>query len=208
MKAYKGFDKDLKCRGYQYEVGKTFDTDKAVLCEIGFHACEYPLDVFGYYNPAESRFAEVDIEGDTGERKEDSKLCGTKIKVVAEIGIAGIVKAAVEYTFSKANWKKRSGKDNNATGDRGAASATGDQGAASATGDQGAASATGIECVAVSVGYEGKAKGALGCWIVVTERNDDGEIVCVKTHKVDGKTIKPDTFYQVKGGKFIVFREE
>lgn len=86
-KGYKGFDKDLRCRGHQYEIGGEFNENAAKLCESGFHACEYPLDVFGYYSPAGGRFAEVEIDGDTGERKEDTKFCGTKIRVVAELGI-------------------------------------------------------------------------------------------------------------------------
>jgi hypothetical protein len=81
MKAYKGFNKDLKCRDFQYEVGKTYEEPEAKLCNKGFHACEYPLAVFGYYNPANSRYGVVDVEGDIGEREEDTKLCGTKITV-------------------------------------------------------------------------------------------------------------------------------
>ena len=97
MKAYKGFDKDLKCRDFQYEIGKEYEEETASLCNSGFHACEYPLDCFGYYPPADSRFCEVEIE-DNGERNDDdTKVCGKKIKVGAEIGIAGIIKAAFSY---------------------------------------------------------------------------------------------------------------
>lgn len=98
MKAYKGFNKDLKCRHFQYEIGKEYETDKAKLCNEGFHACEYPLDCFGYYSPANSRFCEVEIE-DNGERNStDTKVCGKKIKIGAELGIRGIIHAAFEYT--------------------------------------------------------------------------------------------------------------
>ena len=141
MKMYKGFDKDLKCRDFQYEIGKTYEEPTAELCEKGFHACEYPLDVFGYYAPSDmSRYCEVDLD-DVSDKKnnEDSKRCGRKIAVKAEIGIAGLVKAAVEYTMEKAIL----GNSEHATGWQGAASATGVRGAASATGWQGAASATG-----------------------------------------------------------------
>ena len=97
MKAYKGFDKDLKCRGYQYEIGGEYREDSAELCSKGFHACEYPLDCFGYYTPAESRYCEVEID-DNGQRNDDdTKVCGKNIKIGAEIGINGIVKAATEY---------------------------------------------------------------------------------------------------------------
>ena len=97
MKAYKGFDKDLKCRGFQYEVGGEYHEDSAELCSKGFHACEYPLDCFGYYPPAESRYCEVEID-DNGQRNDDdTKVCGKNIKIGAEIGINGIIKVATEY---------------------------------------------------------------------------------------------------------------
>jgi hypothetical protein len=98
MNVYKGFDKDLKCRGFQYELGKTYEEDKAYLCDCGFHACEDPIDVFGYYPPAgSSRYCEVELEGVTGQKDDsDTKRCGSKITRGAEIGIPGIVKAHVE----------------------------------------------------------------------------------------------------------------
>ena len=100
MKMYKGFDKDLKCRGFQYEIGKTYEEPTAELCEKGFHACEYPLDVFEYYSPGNmSRYCEVDLDEVSGKKDvEDSKRCGKKIAVKAEIDIAELVKAAVNYT--------------------------------------------------------------------------------------------------------------
>ena len=141
MKMYKGFDKDLKCRGFQYEIGKTYEEPTAELCEKGFHACEYPLDVFEYYSPGNmSRYCEVDLDEVSGKKSnEDSKRCGKKIAVKAEIDIAGLVKAAVNYTREKAIQEN----SEHATGRLGAASATGDRSAASATGWCGAASATG-----------------------------------------------------------------
>ena len=162
MKAYKGFDKDLKCRGFQYEIGKEYETDKAVACETGFHACEYPLDVLGYYPPNDSRYCEVEQSGETDKRGDDTKVASTKIRIGAEIGIAGLVKAAIEYTKERATEVKggRTSQDQgaaSATGDCGAASATGDQGAASATGDRGAASATGDRGAASATGDCGAA---------------------------------------------------
>ena len=97
MKAYKGFDKDLKCRGFQYEIGKEYEEKAASLCNRGFHACEHPLDCFRYYPPADSRFCVVDID-DNGERhRDDTKVCGKKIKIGAEIDIKGLIHAAFEY---------------------------------------------------------------------------------------------------------------
>lgn len=94
---YKGFDKDLKCRGFQYEIGKEYECENAVACETGFHACERPLDVFSYYPPASSRYCEVEQSGKTDANSDDSKVASTKIKIGAEIGIPGLVKAQIEY---------------------------------------------------------------------------------------------------------------
>ena len=159
---YKGMDKDMKCRGFQYEVGGEYETDEAKACECGFHACEYPLDVFNYYPPAESRFFEVEQSGNLSKSGEDTKVASTKIKIGAELSVAGMVKAAVEYTKERCTQNegdKATGYRGaaSATGDRGAASATGDRGAASATGDQGAASATGNQGAASATGNQGAA---------------------------------------------------
>ena len=203
MKAYKGFDENLKCKDFQYEIGKAYEEPEAKLCEKGFHACEYPLDVFEYYAPGNmSRYCEVDLD-DVSDKKsnKDSKRCGKKIAVKAEIGIAGLVKAAVKYTMEKAIPEN----SKHATGRQGAASATGDQGAASATGWRGAASATGTESVAAALGIYSKAKGALGCWIVIAEWERNEEFNWhrkdVQCFKVDGENIKPDTWYTLKDGR-------
>src|SRR5699024_3221423 len=118
---YKGMNTDMTCRGFQYEVGKEYETDKAEACECGFHACEYPLDVFNYYPPASSRYFEVEQSGEMDRSGEDSKVASTKIKIGAEISIAGLVKAAVEYTRERATEEP----GGCATGYQGAASATG-----------------------------------------------------------------------------------
>ena len=209
---YKGMDANMQCRGYQYEVGKEYETDEAVACEAGFHACEYPLDVFNYYPPAKSRYFGVKQSGKISKSGEDTKVASTKIKIVAEIGIAGLVKAAVEYT--KARAKEEPGGHAtgyrgaaSATGNQGAASATGNRGAASATGDHGAASATGRAGVALAAGAECKAKGALGCAICVVERGEwDGEtypIINIKAAIVDGDIVKADTYYKLINGEFV-----
>ena len=97
MKMYKGFDKDMKCRGFQFETGKTYETDTAKLCESGFHACEVPLDVFRYYAPVNSRYCEVELDDLSEELSDDSKRVGKRITVGAEIGIPGLIKAHVEW---------------------------------------------------------------------------------------------------------------
>ena len=146
MKAFKGFNKDLTCRGYQYEEGKEFHTERAECCDTGFHACEYPLDCFGYYDPAHSVFHEVELSGEMDKSGDNTKVCATDIKIGARLSIAGLVKMAIDFTMSKVN--KEAGSDErhgfaSATGYKGASSATGDYGASSATGDYGASSATG-----------------------------------------------------------------
>ena len=169
---YKGMDKDMRCRGFQYEVGKEYETDKAEACECGFHACEYPLDVFNYYPPSGSRFFEVEQSGELSRSSDDDgKVASTKIKIGAEISISGLVKAAIEYTRERPVKEEGASANGNqgaasatgyqgaasATGNLGAASATGYQGAASATGDLGAASATGYLGAASATGYQGAA---------------------------------------------------
>ncbi len=178
--AYKGFDLDWKCRDFQYEVGKTYEhMGEVKACQSGFHACEHPLDVFRHYPPAGSRFALVEQSGimDKGRDGDDSKIASQLINIKAEIDVAYLVKAAIEFTKSKclpidpssptsatgdrcaASAKGYNGAAS-ATGERGAASAAGDRGAASATGDQGAASAVGYRCAASATGDRGAASAA------------------------------------------------
>ena len=212
MKAYKGFDKDLKCRGFQYEIGKEYEEPKADLCACGFHACENPIDVFGYYNPADSRYCEVEISDISPKKSGDSKRCGKKIHIGAEIGIKGIVEAFIKFTMDKVDWKNA--KESN-TGDRSVATNTGSQSvatntgsrsAATNTGHQSAATVKGEESIAIATGIASKAKGALGCYIVLAEWEWNGyyyNLKTVKTAKVDGKYIKEDTFYMLEDGEFV-----
>ena len=131
MKCYKGFDKDLKCQGFQYEIGKEYEENAVDICHKGFHACEYPMDVFGYYNPADSRYCEVDL--DTNEQtEEDSNRVGKKIKIETEIGLSGLIQAGVKFILEKVDFK--SAKESN-TGNRSAATNTGNRSAATNTGD-------------------------------------------------------------------------
>ena len=158
VKAFKGFNKDLTCRGFQYEEGKEFETERAECCEAGFHACEYPLDVFHYYSPAQSIFHEVEMSGDMDRETCDSKICSTKIKIGAKLSIAGLVKCAIDFTMARINKEASSDESygaSSATGDYGASSATGYRGASSATGNYGASSATGNCGASSATGYRG-----------------------------------------------------
>ncbi|MFR8529968.1 MAG: hypothetical protein ACLVDB_01880, partial [Anaeromassilibacillus sp.] len=149
---YKGFDKDLKCKGFQYEIGKEYECENAVACETGFHACERPLDVFSYYPPASSRYCEVEQSGKTDANSDDSKVASTKIKIGAEIGIPGLVKAQIEYVKAHTTMEHTDPEAATA-GDCGAATA-GNRGAATA-GYSGAATAGGWG--AATAGYRGAA---------------------------------------------------
>ena len=226
MKAYKGFDKDLKCREFQYEVGKEFEEENASLCKKGFHACENPLDTFRYYAPTNSRYCEVDVD-DNGERNsDDSKVCGKHIKIGAEIGLKGVINAGVRFVFDKcesATEENASGERGNAaaSGERGNAAASGWRGNAAASGERGNAAASGVrgtavvtgaygdasalgkQCLAVAWGADSLARGTMGNWIVVSERDDYGNIIDAKIAKVDGETIMADTWYKLENGEIV-----
>ena len=311
LKAFKGFDKRLRCRGFQYEVGKEYQEPVAEMCRKGFHACENPLDTFRYYPPTDSRYCEVEID-DNGQRNSDgSKVCGEKIKIGAEIGLDGVIKAGAQFIFemckgsaedhasgacgnaaasgergnaaasgwsgnaaasgtrgnaaasgtrgnaaasgvsgnaaasgwsgnaaasgergnaAASGWSGNaaasgtrgnaaaSGTSGNAaaSGERGNAAASGTSGnaaasgtcgTATATGRDGRASAVGTQCIAVAWGQDSLAKGTLGNWIVVSERGDSGEIVDAKLARVDGETIRADTWYTLRRGEIVEVAE-
>ena len=204
IKSYKGFKKDMTCKGFQYEEGKEYETEKAECCETGFHACEYPLDCFSYYSPNESVFHEVEQDGELDRKGGNTKVASTKIKIGASINIAGIVKAAIEYTTQRA--KKENGSDK----DYGASSATGNCGASSATGYKGASSAKDKDSVAVAWGYHGKAKGVIGSFLVLADWEGDEDnywtqnlwtLKGAKMVQVDGKIIKENTWYTMVNGE-------
>ena len=298
LKAFKGFDKRLRCRGFQYEVGKEYREPGASLCCKGFHACENPLDTFRYYPPTDSRYCEVEIDDNGQRNSDDSKVCGEKIKIGSEIGLDGVIKAGARFIFetckgsaedrasglngnaaafgmngnavasgecgnavasgtrgnavalglsgnaaasggwgnaaapglegnavasgmngnavASGGWGNAvaSGMNGNAvasrtngnavaSGTRGNAVASGVMGTATATGCDGLASAVGTQCIAVAWGEYSLAKGTLGNWIVVSERDDSGDIVDAKLARVDGETIRADTWYTLRNGKIV-----
>ena len=217
MKACKGFDKNLRCRGFQYEVGGEYTEETAELCNRGPHACENPLDTLRYYRPGDSRYCEVEIE-DNGQRSSyDSKVCGKHIKIGAEIGLKGVINAGVRFVFDKCE----SATEENASGWRGNAAASGERGNAAASGNLGNAAASGWsgtavvtgfagratalgeQCLAVAWGEDSLARGTVGNWIVVSERDDGGNIIDVKIAKVDGDTVKADTWYKLVNGEIM-----
>ena len=209
IKGYKGFGKDMKCRGFQFQVGGEYEESDAIACEKGFHFCEFPFDVFNYYPPSDSRYAEVEGDGKISKHDDDSKVACTKLRVGTEIGLSGLISAGVKFILEKVDWSNK--KESN-TGDYSAATNTGARSAATNTGDCSAATVKGKESVAMALGYQSKARGALGCWIVLAEwawdDKGDWHIIDVQCAKVDGEKIKADTFYRLENGKFVECEDE
>ncbi len=316
IKGYKGFDKDMKCRGFQYESGKDYTYDGDIeCCRSGFHFCENPLEVLSYYPPATSRFCKVEGSGNSDRENDGSKISVSNLHIGLEIGLSGIIQAGIKFILDKVNYN-----DNKATntGDQSAATNTGNCSAATNTGYQSAATNTGYysaatntgyysaatntgncsaatntgdcsaatntgycsaatntgycsaatntgycsaatntgnysaatntgdcsaatntgnysaatntgycsaatntgnysaatntgycsaaevkgkDSIAIAAGYNSKASGTIGCWLVLTERNRDYEILDVKAVRVDGHSIKENTFYALENGQ-------
>ncbi|MFM9829698.1 MAG: hypothetical protein ACKVOB_13310 [Sphingomonas sp.] len=190
----KGFDSNLACRGYQFEVGKTYEHDGLVqACASGFHACTtdaHPLEVFSHYPPAGARYCLVTQGGETN-TDDGLKIASAKITIDVEISIGDLVKRAWDYVWSRSD----KSTDSSATGERGAASATGEQGAASATGWQGAA---------MSIGYLGRVMGADGNALFCVERDRwDGPILSAAHGIVGTDGIVAGTWYTCQDGKLV-----
>ena len=224
IKAYKAFDKDLSCRGFKYKVGKEYEeTGDIKACEKGFHACPYPLDVFGYYAPAGSRFCEVEQSGKIDDSESD-KVCSSKIRIGAELDIRGLVKAAVSYVKERCTNECNAKPGKPATAGNGGAATAGDGGAATAgnygaatagdsgaatAGDRGAATArgkasTGSNGLSVARGENVQVKGGIGAILVIAEERDDTyDIVDWKAVVVDGEVVKADTWYRLENGELV-----
>ena len=252
---YKGTDKNLKCRDFQFEVGKKYKHDgKVEPCASGFHFCTIPFDVFNYYSPSESRFFKVVGSGETKNHDLDSKIASSDIEIQSEISLQDLVNDTVKNILDNViktdepqatNTGNKSAATNTGdysaatntgnqsaatntgnksaatnTGNQSAATNTGNQSAATNTGNQSAATNTGFqsaatiegkESVAMSIGIEGRAKGKIGCWLVLSEWKKIKNKWCridVQSVKVDGKKIKEDTFYQLRKGKFVEVKEQ
>ena len=192
IKAYKAFDKDLSCRGFKYEVGKEYEeTGDIKACEKGFHACPYPLDVFGYYAPAWARFCEVEQSGKIDDSESD-KVCSSKIRIGAELDIRGLVKAAVSYVKERCTNEYNAGPGKPAT--------AGNCGAATARGK----ASTGSNGLSVARGKNVQVKGGIGAILVIAEERDNTyDIVDWKAVVVDGEVVKADTWYRLENGELV-----
>ncbi|EKJ1319776.1 hypothetical protein PIS93_001146 [Salmonella enterica] len=227
---FKGFNKDLKCRDFQFKIGKTFHHDgKVEACGSGFHACECPFDVFSYYPPAESRYAET-ISFGVIDREEigDTKIASASITIKDELTLPQFIQRGIEWIWSKidksleqqimtgdrsaatntGNWSAATNTGNRSaatnTGNWSAATNTGNRSAATNTGNRSAAEVSGSQSVAASLGIEGKARASEGGAIVLCYRDEDGELIHIRASKVGENGIMPDIWYQLnEDGEFV-----
>lgn len=205
MKAYKGFNKDMTCRGFQFEEGKEYRKDSAVLCNSGFHACEAPLDCFSYYSPAKSVYHEVELDEVSNERESDSKICGKNIKIGARLNIANLCRLQFDYVKSHCTNEYNAEQGKAATAGYYGAATAGESGAATSRGSV----AVGDYGVALCRGNNIKARGGLGSILVIAVENEyNYDIKEWKAEVVDGKKIKADTWYKLENGEFVEAEDE
>lgn len=204
--SYKGFDENMQCLGFQYEVGKEYEMDGDIkCCERGFHACESPLEVLDYYDMLASRFAKVEQSGKIDKEENSTKVCSSKIKISAELKLADIIKLGVEWIkdVTSPSKVKATGELNNNGGYSAKIGSSGYYAQIDSTGE---------DSVIMCAGRNSRAKAKVGSWITLAEWvwNDDKERYvpkCVKTEHVDGERIKADTWYQLKNGEFVEVTE-
>ena len=211
--AYKGFDENLCCRGFQYEIGKEYEQDGEIeFCRSGFHACTNPFDVLNYYNAnGKNRFCEVEQMGIVKTDGDDTKQSSSKIKIKAEIGMTGLFKAGVEWIKEKTDpvpvIEETRGKGNDPSGDYAQIGSSGDSAKIGSSGDYAKIDSTGEDSIICCAGNDSMVKARLGSWITLSEWKYSKEKrrsvpVCVKTECVDGERIKAETWYRLVDGEF------
>ena len=198
---FKGFDENMQCRGFQYQEGNTYHEDSNIeACQSGFHFCKYPLDVFDYYPPAKNRFCSVEGFGKVSNDTGDTKVAVSDLKVKAEIGISGLVKAAIEYTRKRCTNKCNAKEGEPATAGSYGAATAGDRGAAISQGK----SCTGKNGLSVARGNNVRVRGGMGAILVIAEENEDNyNIASWKAVVVDGVNVKPDIWYKLQNGELV-----
>ena len=218
IKSYKGFDKNLKCRDFQYEIGKEYEMDGEIkVCNRGFHACESPFDVFDHYTMIDSRFCEVEQDGNISKKDRGTKICSSKIKIKAELKLADMINLGVEWLkeITSPEKIKTSMKDNSSgnyaqigsSGDDAKIGSSGNYAKIGSSGNGAQIDSTGEGCVIMCAGINSVAKASKGSWITLSEWSYSDKKqryipVCVKTEFVDGEKIKADTYYKLDGGVF------
>ena len=214
MKVFKGTDKDMKCRGMQYEVGKEYEADGAVRCgSVGLHSCKAPFDVLKYYGlKGGNRYFEAEAGGIISEDKDgDTKIASSKLTLKAEIGLPGLIKAQAEYTREMAERGGKNGDYSNLAGGNYSNLAGGND--SNLAGGFRSNLAGGNDSnlaggnYSLIIGRNGcKAKGGVNSVIVLTAWEwigDEYKPTAVKAEIVDGDKIKPDTWYTLKDGEFV-----
>ena len=218
IKSYKGFDKNLKCRDFQYEIGKEYEMDGEIrVCNRGFHACESPFEVFDHYSMIGSRFCEVEQDGNISKEDRGTKICSSKIKIKAELKLADMINLGVEWLkeITSPEKIKTSIKDNSSgnyakigsSGNYAQIGSSGNGAKIGSSGDDAKIDSTGEGCVIMCAGINSVAKASKGSWITLSEWSYSDKKqryipVCVKTEFVDGEKIKADTYYKLEGGVF------
>ena len=212
IKSYKAFDENMRCRGFQYEVGKEYDMNGDIeCCKRGFHACESPMEVWDYYDMLTSRFAEVEQSGKISAEGRTTKICSSHIKIKAELKLADIINIGVEWLkdlTSPSKIKDDSAALNDDGFDKKHIGSSGDYAKIGSSGDYAKIDSTGEDSVIMCAGLRSVAKAKIGSWITLVEWNLDDRKgrwvpVCVKTERVDGIKIKPDTWYKLQDGEFV-----
>lgn len=209
--SYKAFDKNMKCRGFQYEIGKEYEMDGEIkCCDRGFHACKSPMEVWDHYDMLSSRFAEVEQSGKIDEEGNSTKVCSSRIKIKAELKLPDIIKVGVEWLkdITSPTKVKATGTLNDNDGDSAKIGSSGDYAKIGSSGDSAQIDSTGEDSVIMCTGKGSKAKAKAGSWITMAEWKWSDEKnrnvpICVKTEYVDGNNIKADTWYQLKNGEFV-----
>ena len=218
--AYKGFNRDLTCRGFQYAEGETYQTDRAELCATGFHACPMPLDTLRYYPLGTSVYHAVEVDADA--HRGDDKVVSKRIKIGGRMSLAGLIEAHLSLAFKRADQAEGTDESTAVTsgsrstaatsgyrstavtsGDESTAATSGSRSTAAASGSRSTAKVEGGHSIAVAGGHQCRAMGSLGCWLVLAERDDDGAITHLEAVQVDGEHIKPDVAYMLRSGKVV-----
>ena len=229
IKAYKGFNSDMTCRGFQFEVGKEYEeSGKIEACENGFHACENPMDVMDYYFIGKdghiARFCQVEQSGDIDRR--ENKVASSRITIKAELKFADFIKLAVNFIMEKCKGGKKNTKNYaqmassgdsvkmassgyyaqmSSSGYYAQMASSGDSAQMASSGDSAQMASSGYYAVVMATGYKTKVKAKKGSWITLTEWeyvDNKWKPVCVKTEQVDGERIKEDTWYILVNGQF------
>ena len=209
--AYKGFNRDLTCRSFQYAEGETYQTGRAELCATGFHACPMPIDTLRYYPPGTSVYHAVEVDADA--HRSDDKVVSKRIKIGGRMSLAELIEAHLSLASKRADQAEgtdgataaTSGYESTAatSGDRSTAATSGHESTAATSGYESTAKVEGKHSIAVAGGYQCRAIGSLGCWLVLAERAGDGAITHLEAVQVDGEHIKPDVAYMLRDGKVV-----